>query len=118
MSFSGILGHPLKEGRQLSIWDVEILYFTSTWRCINTIRPIKNGRHFADDIFKCILLKENVWIPIDISLKDQINDIPAVVQITAWHWPGDKPLSETMMVSFRRIYASLGLNELTNRVVD
>ena len=29
----------------------------------------KNGRHFADDIFKCIFLNENFWIPIQIWLK-------------------------------------------------
>ena len=29
----------------------------------------------------------------------QINNIPALVQIMAWRRPGDKPLSETMMVS-------------------
>ena len=28
----------------------------------------------------------------------QINNTPALVQIMAWHRPGDKPLSETMMV--------------------
>ena len=32
---------------------------------INTLRPKQNGRHFADDIFKCILLNENVWITIN-----------------------------------------------------
>ena len=62
-----------------------------------------NGRHFADDIFKCIFLNENVWIPIKISLKFvpkvQINNIPALVQILAWRRTGDKPLSEPMMVS-------------------
>ena len=31
--------------------------------------------------------------------KGQINDIPALVQIMAWRRPGDKPLSEPMMVS-------------------
>ena len=31
--------------------------------------------------------------------KIQINDIPALVQMHAWHWPGDKPLSEPMMVT-------------------
>ena len=35
----------------------------------NTLRPRQNGRHFADDILKCIFLNENVWIPIEISLK-------------------------------------------------
>ena len=29
---------------------------------VNTLRPRQNGRHFADDIFKCIFLNENVWI--------------------------------------------------------
>ena len=29
----------------------------------------------------------------------------------AWRRPGDKPLSEPMMI-YRRIYASLGLNDL------
>ena len=69
---------------------------------VNTLRPRHNGRHFADDIFKCIFSNENVWIPIKISLKfvptGSINNIPALVQIMAWRRPGDKPLSETMMV--------------------
>ena len=59
--------------------------------------------HFADDIFKCIFLNENVWISLQISLKFvrnvQINNITALIQIMAWHWPGNKPLSEPMMVS-------------------
>ena len=70
---------------------------------IITLRPRQNGRHFADDIFKCIFLNENVWIPIKISLKfvpkGPINNIPALVQIMAWRRPGDKPLSEPMMDS-------------------
>ena len=62
-----------------------------------------NGRHFADDIFKHIFFNENVWISIKISLKfvpkGPINNIPALVQIMAWRRPGDKPLSEPMMVT-------------------
>ena len=69
---------------------------------VNTLRPRQNGRHFADDIFKRIFLNENILIPIKISLKfvpkGLINNIPALVQIMAWRRPGDKPLSETMMV--------------------
>ena len=73
-------------------------------RCLlNTLRPRQNGCHFADDISKCIFLNENVWIPVEISLKfipkGPINNIPALVQIMAWRRPGDKPLSEPMMVS-------------------
>ena len=61
-----------------------------------------NGRHFADDIFKCIFFNENAWISLNISLKFvpkvRINNIPALVQIMAWRRSGDKPLSEPMMV--------------------
>ena len=32
-------------------------------------------------------------------LKGPINNIPAMIKIMAWHHPGDKPLSEPMMVS-------------------
>ena len=31
--------------------------------------------------------------------KGAINNIPAIVQIMSWRRPGDKPLSEPMMVS-------------------
>ena len=69
----------------------------------NTLRPRQNGRHFADDTFKRISLNENVKISIKISLKfvpeGPINNIAALVQMMAWHRPGDKPLSEPMMVS-------------------
>ena len=69
----------------------------------NTLRPRQNGRHLPDDIFKCIFMNENVWISLKISLKFvpkvPINNIPALVLIMAWCRPGDKPLSEPMMVS-------------------
>ena len=71
--------------------------------CFNTLRLRQNGRYFPDDIFKCVFMDENVEISIEISLKfvpkGPINEIPALVQIMAWHRPGDKPLSEPMMVS-------------------
>ena len=76
---------------------------TSNIVAINTLRPRQNGRHFADDIFKCIFVNENVCILIKISLKfvpkGPINNIPVLVQIMAWRRPGDKPLSEPMLVS-------------------
>ena len=54
-------------------------------------------------IFKCIFLNENVGISLKISQKSvpkvRINNIPALVQILAWPQPGDKPLSEPMMVN-------------------
>ena len=49
----------------------------------NSFPPGQNGQHFADNIFKCIFLNENIWILIKISHnfvpKGQINNIPAFV---------------------------------------
>ena len=68
----------------------------------NTLRPRQNGCHFPEDIFKGIFLNENALMSIKISLtfvpKGPINNIPALVQIMAWRRPGDKPLSEPVMV--------------------
>ena len=51
--------------------------------------------------------------------KGRINNIPALVQIMAWHRPGDKALSEAMTVnSPTHIYASFGLNELTSKMLN
>ena len=68
----------------------------------NTLGSRQNGRLFSDDIFTCIFLNGKVWISINISLKfvpeGQNNNIPALVLIMAWRRPGNKPLSEPMMV--------------------
>ena len=83
------------------IWEMAALL--SQPQCVNTLGPRQNQRYFADDIFKCIFVNENVWIPIKISLKfvskGPINNIPTLVQIMAWCQPGDKLLSEPMMIS-------------------
>ena len=75
----------------------------------NTLRPRQKGRHFADDKFTCIIVNENLWILSENSLKfvpkAPVNNIPALVQIMAWRWPGAKPLSEPMMVTFNKIIA-------------
>ena len=64
------------------------------WMNHTNITLRQNGR---------IFLNENILILIKISLnfvlKGQINSIPALVQITTWRRPSDKPLSEPMMVS-------------------
>ena len=80
-------------------------HFADTFNLLffNTLWPRQNSRHFEDDIFKRIFFNENVWILIKISLKfvpkGPINKIPALFQIMAWCRPGDKPLSEAMLVS-------------------
>ena len=104
---------------------------TGRWEWFNTLRPRQSGRRFADDILKCIFLNENVSIVIKISLKfvpnGQINNIPSLVQIMAWRQPGDKPLSEAMLISLlthicvtrpqwvKSIYSNIKFQEPLNR---
>ena len=72
----------------------------------NTLRRRQNGHHFPDDIFKWIFLNENVWISINTSLmfapRCPIKNIQTFqhsnIQVMAWRRPGNKPLSEPMMV--------------------
>ena len=69
----------------------------------NTLRLRQNGRHFAHGTFRCIFGNENYSILIKTSLKfvpkGPINNIRTLVQIMACRCPGDKPVSEPMMVS-------------------
>ena len=58
---------------------------------VNTLRPRQDGRHFPDDIF------------IKFIPKGTINNIPALVQITSWCRPDDKPLSEQWWWIYQRI---------------
>ena len=101
-------------------WWVSLSHFTwemwqdGTWQLLtwaewagiilfNSSPPGQNGRHFADDVLKCIFVNENCCVLIEISLKYvckvPINNNPALVQIMAWRWTGDKPLSEPMLSS-------------------
>ena len=47
-------------------------------------------------------------LSLKISLKfvpkGPIRNIPALVQVMAWHRPGDKPLSDPMMIKFTDAY--------------
>ena len=73
------------------------------WLMFNTLRQRKNARHFADNTFKRIFFNENVRISIKISLEfvpnGPINNIRALVQIMTRRRPGNKPVSEHMMIS-------------------
>ena len=78
---------------------------------INTLRLRQNGQLFPDDILKYIFLNTNVRIPIKSSMTfapgGPICNIPAFVQMMACSRPGNKPLSEPMMVNL--------LNNLLNK---
>ena len=75
---------------------------------INTLRLRQNGRYFADGIFECIFFNEKVWFFILTSLKlaseSPVSNKSTLVQIMAWRWSGDKPLSEPMMVCLTDAY--------------
>ena len=70
----------------------------------NMLWPRQKGHHFSDAIVKYIFLNENVLISIRISLnlvsKGLTDNMPDLVWIMAWRRPGDKPLSQSMLVSF------------------
>ena len=85
----------------------------------HTHTPGQNGRHFADDISRCIFVNEKFCILIKISLKfvpkGPINNNPALVQIMAWHRTGNKPLSEVLNQCSSEsltIYTALEVDEL------
>ena len=51
------------------------------------------GQDETDIIVQTIFQNSTKVIP-----KDPINSIPALLQIMVWHWPGDKPSSQPMMI--------------------
>ena len=73
------------------------------------MRLRQDGHLCADNIRKCIFFfNEDLWISIKISLKfvpkGPIDNIPALVQIMAWHQPGDNSSSEPMMTYVANAY--------------
>ena len=127
--------HPFCSDSMCELKTVQLLLFTSwqilktasktsevhqpkPWsaRRFNTLRPRQNGRHFADNIFKCIFLDENVWISLKISLKfvpkGPINNIPALLQIMVGAVQATSHYLNQWWLLYRRINASLGLNEI------
>ena len=62
---------------------------------VNPLRLRQRGHHFANDILKCILYNKNHHIVVQILLQfvpeGPINNMPALVQMIARHWTGDKP---------------------------
>ena len=71
--------------------DCGFTYRTDT-RIFNTMWPKQNGRHFADDVFKCIFLTENFWFSNNVWLKfvhrGSIENVPSFVQIMACRLAG------------------------------
>ena len=66
--------------------EAEIKWLPFSWRHFEM--------HFLE--WKCM---NSLTISLKCVRKVRINNIPSLVQIMAWRRPGDKPLSEPMMVS-------------------
>ena len=74
------------------------------------------GRDKMDTILQTTFSSAFFWMKMfefrwKVSLKfvpkDLINNIPALVQMMAWRRPGDKPLSEPMIIGNMRHSASM-----------
>ena len=90
---------------------------TFLWHCLfNSLRPKRNRRHFADDIFKCIFVMKMYCL----RLKFRWSLFPRVQLRVFQHWVvewliADQATSHYLnlcSVVYLRIHVSLGLNEL------
>ena len=92
------------------LWQRGVRRLSNSHNCI-WIAVTHWGRDKMAAIFPTTFSNANIWISIKLSLtflpKGPINNIPVLIQMMAWHRPGDKPLSEAIMVWC--IYVSLGL---------
>ena len=97
------------------IANCNVLCVHSVWP-INSSTPWQSGRHFADDIFRCIFLNEKFCILIKISLKfvskvpiDNISALVKIIRRRAIIWTNADPIH-------CRIYAALEGSELSVHV--
>ena len=101
------IAHTWGRGMGCLSWAQSTIYFLHSKRptCTRNYLLVQNEllTHWGRDKMAAIFLNENVWISIKISRKfvsnGPINNIPALVQIMAWRWSGNKPLSKPMMAS-------------------
>ena len=75
---------------------------------LNPFLPGEKGRHFADDIFECILMIEKLCILLRISLKfvpkGPIGSTSALVQVMAWYRTGEQSLPEPVLTQYNDAY--------------
>ena len=100
----------LDESNIYSVWlnEIEIMIFCGLWYTntdVNTSRPRQNCRVFLYENC-CILMK------LKFVLQRPVINIPALVQIMVWHRPGENHYLNKRWLAYKRLYASLGVNEL------
>ena len=72
---------------------MHIMFYIKLCTQLNTLRPEKNGRHSADNNFKCIFFTKrkfcnSIQIPLKCGLKGPIDSKSSLVQVMAWHQTG------------------------------
>ena len=106
--------HSLPIEYPTNIWQVSLqlicsdthqigIWFKESTRYFNSLRPRQNGHHFQTTFSNVISWMKMYEFPLrfhwSLFPRVDFNNIPALGQIMAWRRPGDKPLSEPMMVS-------------------
>ena len=87
------IARPKGRGMGCLLWDLCRLINIELYKMFAIINRAIKGLY-------CIRL--SIKISLKLIPKGPINNIPALVQIMAWHRPGDKPLSEPVMVRLPR----------------
>ena len=102
IEWSQLPGSPSTKQNREKITDVSIL------------NSRQNGWCFADTIFKCICLKEEIfyikWILLRYTPFDQIDIKPLSIQVKAWCPVGDRPLPESLNQYWWRCLMPHGIN--------
>ena len=84
--------------------------------CLNTLRPRRDGRHFADDILKCIFIMKMFEFRLKFHWSLFLRVQLTIFQHWFRKWLGAVQATSHFLnqwwLDYRRIYASLGLNEL------
>ena len=110
--------HILPNGTHIiyySYYSHQIIWYM--YKYIDTLRPRQNGRHFADDIFKCIFLNENFWLSNDISLNLCLFRVCLINNVIIGSDNGLAPTRRQAIIRtnnglvYWRIYPSFGFNE-------
>ena len=97
----------------LPSWKSELFSLKHMWHGLRLAEPAlnlihltpgQNGRHFTDDIFKCVSMNEKlcilIWISIKFVLKGLIDKKSPLAEVMAWCRSGDKPLPQPMLTQF------------------
>ena len=75
---------------------VKYCYYTITVGCYNSKANWRCSS--CSPLGEKLLWKRTIKDSLKCILKGPMNNIPSLIQIMAWRRPGDKPLSEPMMI--------------------